>query len=448
MNPKTRHKKLLENKKVLRWYENLKAKSQVTSDVYLRNFGIWLEYLGKDPESIIEFAKSDFSEFKGQISDQIRELERKGIGGSYISTSIKPMISYLKFHDVVVRLNINIKNENRNFNAEKEIVPDRDQIAKVLRIANLKERASISLMAFSGLRPEVLGNIDGTDGLIISDLPDINVSKGKVEFNTLPCRINVRPELSKIRQKYFTFVGEEGCRYLKEYLEFRISKGEDLRADSPLILPDPDMQRNERKNRFLMTTLLLRMIKKYIVKAGFEWRPYIFRVYFGTNLDMAESKGMISHSWRQFIMGHKGDIEETYTRREGLVEEGRDAYGKCLKFLQTEQKGISDEDKQSIEKSLTGTVLKKVFGFSDSEIEGMMELSDEELQRKIQEKIGNPQDKEKVRDKAHSDAREVGKRKNGSRQVMIPISYVDEYFSEGFEYVAAVNGDKAIMRLP
>ena len=151
-------------------------------------------------------------------------------------------------------------------------------------------------------------------------------------------------------------------------------------------------------------------------------------------------------------MGHVGDMESRYSTNKKLrdteIEEMRAAYSKCLAYLETQQKGIREEEKQSIEKSLTGTVLKKVFGYSDAEIGDLLELSDEELQKKIQEKIGPTQDKEKVRVKAHSDAREVGKRKNGSRQVMIPISYVDEYFSEGFEYVAAVNGDKAIMRLP
>lgn len=184
-----------------------------------------------------------------------------------------------------------------------------------------------------------------------------------------------------------------------------------------------------------MTTLLLRRIKATITKAGFDWRPYILRIYFGTNLDMAESKGFITHPWRQFIMGHKGDIEESYTRREGMIDEGRNQYAKCLELIETEKKALSEDDKQSIEKSLTGTVLKKVFGFNDSEIADMLELSDEELQKKIQEK-------------AHTDAKEIGKRKNGSRQVMIPLNYVDDYFMEGFEYVAAVNGDKAIMRLP
>ncbi|MHB1709655.1 MAG: hypothetical protein ACYCT2_09300 [Thermoplasmataceae archaeon] len=70
---------------------------------------------------------------------------------------------------------------------------------------------------------------------------------------------------------------------------------ENLDYDSPLILPDPDMQRNEKVNKFLMTTPLLRRIKAFVVKSRFNWRLYCFRVYYGMNLDTAESKGLISH---------------------------------------------------------------------------------------------------------------------------------------------------------
>ncbi len=41
----------------------------------------------------------------------------------------------------------------------------------------------------------------------------------------------------------------------------------------------------------------------------------------------------------------------------------RGAYAKCLVYLRTQSKGISDEDKESLEKTLTQTVLKKVFNF-------------------------------------------------------------------------------------
>ena len=445
MNPVTRHRKLLENKKVERWYENLKARSQVTSDIYLRNFGLWLEYLDKDPESIISLARDNFEEFKGEVSDKIRELEKKGTMGASISTSLKPMISYLKFNNVSVKLGINIKNENRNLKAEKEVIPAKSDLAKILRMATLRERVSISLMSFSGLRPEVLGYIDGSDGLTIGDIPDIIISDGKINYEHVPVQINVRPELSKIRNAYFTFLGPQGSEYLKEYLESRIASGERLKKDSPVILP-VEKQSLEKKNRFLLTTLLLRRIKGTIIKAGHDWRPYIFRIYFGTNLDSAEAKGLISHPWRQFIMGHKGDIEETYTKREGKINEGREQYTKCLNYIETENKGLSEEDKQSIEKTLTSTVLMKIFGYTKEESDKLMELSDEDLQKELQKKLGNASDPESIRRKAMQDAKEIRKRIN--KQVMIPIGYVDEYFNQGFEFVSAIGPDRAIMKLP
>ena len=265
------------------------------------------------PEDLLDRAKNDFDSLKGEIADQIRQLERKGTQGASISTSLKAVISFLRFFNISRKFNINIKNENRNLNAERERIPDKEELAKILKIATVRERVAISLMAFSGLRPEVLGNIDDTDGLTLRDIPDLQIGESEISFTKIPSRINVRPELSKTRQSYFTFLGNEGSEYLKEYLNLRIKDGERLTADSPVILP-VEKQLLDKKNRFLMTVLLLRRIKTTIVKAGFNWRPYIFLIYFGTNLDSAEAKGMISNPWRQFIMGHKGDIEETYTK--------------------------------------------------------------------------------------------------------------------------------------
>ena len=183
-------------------------------------------------------------------------MESKGTMGSSISTSIKALISYLKFNNVIVRLGINIRNENRNLRAEREIIPSKEELSRILRTATMRERVGISLMAYSGLRPEVLGNIDGTEGLAIGDIVDLSIAKGKVEFASIPAQIIVKPELSKTRTKYFTFIGPEGSEYLKEYLETRIANGERLTKESPVILPI-EKQSLEKKNRFLMTTLLL-----------------------------------------------------------------------------------------------------------------------------------------------------------------------------------------------
>jgi len=75
-----------------------------------------------------------------------------------------------------------------------------------------------------------------------------------------------------------------------------------------------------------------------------------FRSYFATALDIAESKGEISHPWRQFFMGHKGDIEATYSTKkklsEDMKEEMRQAYTKCEKHFVT----TSDYTKEEREK--------------------------------------------------------------------------------------------------
>ena len=435
MNPLTRHRKLLENKKVERWYSNLKARSQVTSDIYIRNFGLWLEYLNMDPESIITFAKDNFEEFKGSISDKIRELESKGTMGASISTSIKPLISYLKFNNIVVKLGINIKNENRNLNAEKERKPEKEELSKILRVATMRERVSISLMAFSGIRPEVLGSIYGSDGLRIGDIKDLEIEGNKVQFKTVPARIVIRPELSKIRVQYYTFLGPEGVEYLTEYLQTRISHGEKLNYESPVILPI-EKQSLDKKNEFLMTTLLLRRIKANIVKAGFDWRPYIFRVYFGTNLDTAESKGLISHPWRQFIMGHKGDIEETYTKREGIAEEGREQYGKCVKFIETRDQGIREEGYQKLLRESAMQTLMVAFGITLTEDQRneLMSLETSDYEKRLSEIF---------KDKRAQILN------NGNKHKTIPEKELESYLNKGWELVQIYpKGDKAVIKLP
>jgi len=54
-------------------------------------------------------------------------------------------------------------------------------------------------MAFSGLRPQVLGNYDGSDGLRLSNLLEAKIDNEKklIEFTQIPTLIRVRKPLSK-----------------------------------------------------------------------------------------------------------------------------------------------------------------------------------------------------------------------------------------------------------
>ena len=450
MHPNTRHKKLLENERVRRWYENLQARSNLTADIYLRNLGLWLEWTELNPDNIIEIAKGQLEEFRARIIDQVRNMEKEGKQGSYIAVSLRPLLSYLKFYDVVLRLNINIKNENRNMTVEQETIPTNEELDSILQRANLRQRAIIGLIAFSGIRPGAIGNYTGNDGLRIGDIIDLKVDKDGVSFEKIPALMIVRAELSKSNKRYYTFIGPQSAKYLREYLNQRIQEGERLDAKSPVIRPDPNMSRLEEPKTFMMSTIVEREVKKAIKKAGFQWRPYVFRHRFGVMLDASEGKGLISHSWRMHIMGHVGDIETTYSTDkplpESVIDDMRGSFKKCLKNIETEVRGISEEDKESLEKVLTGTVLQKIFGYSKEESEKLMQLSDEELQKELQKKLGNATDPESIRKKAMQDAKDISKRKN--KQIMINSAFVEAYFEVGFEYVGAVGQDKIIMKLP
>ena len=121
-------------------------------------------------------------------------------------------------------------------------------------------------------------------------------------------------------------------------------------------------------------------------------------------------------------------MEETYTKSAGLLEDGRDAYGKCLPYLETKSNAIIEIDKESLEKSITSSVLKKL-GFSDKGIDEMVDMDDEEFQKAFREKRGM----------AHN---------NGHRQKVIPQTEIKHYIEDlGWEYVKELNPRESIVKL-
>src|SRR5439155_765694 len=109
----------------------------------------------------------------------------------------------------------------------------------ILTDADERSRTAIALVANAGLRLETLGNESGTDGLTISDLPELVIKSKHTSFKQIPTMIVVRPELSKAGHRYFTFLTNEGSEYLSAFLDKRSASGETLRPSSPIIAVTP-----------------------------------------------------------------------------------------------------------------------------------------------------------------------------------------------------------------
>ena len=434
MTFESKYKELLENEEIKRWFENLKAKSYLTATVYLRGLGYYCELTGATPDTIIQDAKS--GKLRNDFMDFVRKMESEGKAGSYIVRYKKVLRSWLGFNGLDFKLNVNIAYENRSPRVEGERIPEKSELARILRKGEGRAKLEISLLAFSGLRPETLGNAEGKDGLKLSDFPEMKIENGKVEFEKIPTMVNVRYTLSKARHTYFSFLGQEGATYLKEYLESRISEGENLKANTPLFKLDPQ---GRISHEYIRTQLATRDIRKAITEAGFSWRPYVFRAYFATALDNAENKGVISHPWRMFLMGHKGDIEARYSTNKRLppdmIDEMRSAYLKCSKFFETEEKGIKEEDYQKILRDAAIDTLSGALGITldEDQKEELRNLDSTEYQKRLGEIF-----KTKKADILN----------NGNSQKVIPFKDVETYIEHGWEYVRDFPGSKAIVKLP
>ena len=423
---RTRTKKyavLLKDEGVKRWYDNVARGSNVTADVYLRRLGNFCHDLKLTPQRLL---KMDESKLYNILLDTVSKMEQKGHAGSYIQSTIKAVKSWLLHNRIEVKGKIKIKGVQDTPTLRDERVPSKNELKRIFLAGDEKSRTASVLVAHSGLRIETLGNYLGNDGLKARDLPEIVVKEESVEFEQTPTILIVRPELSKARHQYFTFISEEGCGYLADYLELRIREGEKIGSDSAIVTP------KQRMKPFIRATNIGDVIRDSIRRAGFGWRPYVLRSYFDTQLMLAESKGLVLRDYRQFWMGHKGDIENRYTTNkhrlpESVIEDMREAYKRSQDFLQTTEREETSEEKlrEGFRKQLL-----LVAGFSQEEVETMdlPSMSDEELQAIVRKKLLGIENN------------------NCSKQKVVSIGDVESYLAQGWEYVANLPNKKVVIK--
>jgi len=423
---------LLEDQDVKRWIDNLSANSLITAEVYLRTMGLYCDLLGTTPKKILKDAPS--KRFRDQFTDLVRKMEKEGKAGSYIERFKKVILSWLSYNNMDVKLKVNIKGKSETPTIANERVPSKEELARILRMGSPRARVSIALMAFSGLRPESLGSFTGTDGIRLQDFIEAKITSDGLSFDkkNIPSILRVRSPLSKARHQYFTFVGEEAITYINEYLQERSKKHkEKLAPNTPLLGFDPRGVR--RNNPLLRTSLVTRDVKEAIIKAGYLWRPFVLRSYADTNMIVAESKGLISHPFLQFVMGHKGDIEARYSTDKGrlpptMIEEMRKSYKKCEPILSTQSNELS---KQEIKQTVKEEFLS-LAGIPEEEIQDMdvASMSKEDVLKTVRDKL-------------------LGSMvNNGNRQRVVPISEVKSFIRQGFEYVAALTDGDAVIKIP
>ena len=414
-------RELLLNPDVRQWYDNLGRGSPSNADVNLRRLAAFTAAMRKRPADLLRL---DEKALHGLLLDFVGREEQRNVAGSYVMRTIIAVRSWLVFNGIRVSRPVRIRGSDDAPTLRNERVPTQEELRAIFLGGTPRIRTACVLIAHAGLRPEVLGNYLGRDGLTLGDLPELRIEGGTVRFDRTPAVVRVRPELSKNSNGYLSFLSSEGCEYIRQYLELRLRSGEELTRDSDLIHPD------RVSKKFIRTINIGDAIRTAIRTAGFSWRPYVLRHYFDTQLLTAESRGKVAHDFRVYWMGHVGSIDARYTTNKrrlppDLVEEMRSAYQRCEPFLST----VPSKSEQETQAKMTKTMLMGL-GYTE---EALSQVDFENL------------------DVAHFQdlvTKKLGAAGPGAKQKLVDSNELPGHLDQGWTMVTAVNGHQVVLNPP
>ena len=433
-----RKRALLAEPTVRTWYDERSLRSVLSADVDARKLALLLERLNLDPAGIVREAKEDPDRLRSRLVRYAGEMKKAGKLDTYIEKTFSGLRSYLAFRrvsfDSFPRLGSAIGTSIAN-----ERPPTPEELGRVLQRLSLRGRTVALLMAHSGVRPQVLGSYQGERGLVLGDLPDLDLKS--LSFRELPFVVRVRAELSKTGVAYVTMGSHESAETISTYLADRRKAGEELSADSPLVAGAAEgelrgaARRRVKQARFRrgflatgnVTIELARVLHESAAK-GERLRPYSLRGFFSTRLMLAEGAGKITRDLREAFLGH--DLKSVNRRYnlgkkwgEDVLREARTAYKRAEPWLSTSG-GAAVVSAEEIQREAAVLLLTGLKGKSEADA------------RKMVEGKTGPE----LADLLKSGAK--------PREQAVPVEEVPKLLGDGWEFVSALNGSLAVLRAP
>ncbi len=416
---------------IRRWVLNLKRGSVATGDSWFRALR---RFCGESQHTAQDLLTMSPKALQDLFIDFVELDERRGVGGSFTAYTLKVARNWLRFNGVAPPAGVKVKDADVVF---EETALTIEKLRAALNAATPRDRVAIVLMAQSGVRPEVIGDFEGKDGLRLKDFPELVIAGKSVTFSKSPAIIRVRRELSKTTHRYLTFIGSEGAGIITDWLQSRLSAGETLTPDSPLYTPDrPDMT----ERAFMRTTKIGDNIRRAFRSAGIMDRPYVLRTTAASRFSEAENKGLVSHSYWQFWMGHAGDIDARYSvNRGGLpqstFDEMRAAYHRCEALLSTSTvQSNADENAIRFMKIL----LQEKGGLSAKKVEKMdlSSMSDDEIAALLRGRTTS------------DEAAAPIVAPKAPRQALFAPEAVEKMLAEGWRYLDQLKDGHVVMQAP
>ena len=426
---------LLGDPDIRRWHKDHRSGS--TADVQLAQLELFCRRTGTDPHGLVELGRAQLSHrsraFQDLVSTWVDEMRKAGRPDSYIALNYAAIRSWLKYNDAAPQWKPSLVVRSGT-KVEDEQVPSAEAWRRVLALLDARGRSAVLLLLSTGVRIGVLANRYSTNGLRFRDLPDFDTAQRK--FRTTPFLVKVPAELSKTKRRYATFGTSEAAEAIEAYVSERLSRGEEVGPESPVITVDKRSRVDRRLKApdgsiFLTEEGLSTAIKKALKQAipANTPRSYVTRAWCSTQLLLAEAKGLVTRDFRESLLGHSLGVAGKYNLdkkwRPDLVEEMRESYRRCEPFLSTVPKRAEQDARAEIAKTMLMGL-----GYTQEELAPVDfdNLDIATFQELVTKKVGS------------SGAR--------SHQKLVDAGELPGYLERGWTVVTAVNGHQVVLNPP
>ncbi len=456
VRPTTRqdHRRLLGIPDVRRWHDRQKLRSELSADVDLRKLGLFLHRTGLRPQQLVALARDQPSQLEDLLVRFATALRKEGRLETYIVKLFGGVRGWLAFNHVrfegFPKLRPVVGESIRS-----ERVPTQDELRRVLPMLTTRGRVSALLMAQGGIRPGVLGDYRGGNGLTLGDFPELCLEP-ELRFDPPPGRrsimLRVPARLSKTSQEYVTFATMEAADAILAFLTERRDRGETLSPGSPLVSMTPLGTRAPHAKgagSFVTTKsveLELRRALKAACPPDTRWRPYVLRAFCSSAMVAAR----VDRDAREAMLGHSLGVSGRYNLAKRLppklLEMLRDEYERALDELLIERR----PDRPSVERlerGLWSAVLESV-GFPPAEAAALAEGGEGSVRDAIRSRLGNRPSPENQGEAGPVSPGTFGFGSLAGRRLqrVVGLDELDAWLARGAEYIAPAGPDRAIVR--
>lgn len=215
-------RELLDYDSVETWMESLENPGEKgTKKTYLSRLKLFCNFIGKDPDALIEERKEQIradgtdNSHEKALNKFLTEIEKEN-SPNYVHGISGAIRSFYKYNN----LDLGQTKRTSTRRARREKIPSTEEVKKMADAADIRNRAIILFLFQTGLRTETAAQ------LIVDDI------KGELDPEEAPVRIHVYPWKAKYDVEFDTFLGEDGVKALKAHFDERRA-GNYMRGGEP-----------------------------------------------------------------------------------------------------------------------------------------------------------------------------------------------------------------------